>query len=211
MALSHLALFFLFPTLMPLKIIHHTETMPEKQQKGLDLDVEDVLQKMFYLCSKVVEFSQGILNGIDFEEMLRIEDEEEFQLQYNRIIRTMNIFALIFGKRIAIMDAVAKATNVMQKLQVLADKFGVQIVAMPEDIEDEVLDDDDIEMMVQMVKDFGADKIREDVAECREKLEAEKEQNKSNNILDVYDVYKEEPLDDCDENSDNNVILTSQT
>ena len=196
---------------MPLKIIHHTETMPEKQQKGLDLDVEDVLQKMFYLCSKVVEFSQGILNGIDFEEMLRIEDEEEFQLQYNRIIRTMNIFALIFGKRIAIMDAVAKATNVMQKLQVLADKFGVQIVATPEDIEDEVLDDDDIEMMVQMVKDFGVDKIREDVAECREKLEAEKEQNRPNNILDVYDVYKEESPDDCDKNSDNNVILTSQT
>ena len=196
---------------MPLKIVHHTENMPEKQQKGLDLDVEDVLQKMFYLCSKVVEFSQGILNGIDFEEMLRIEDEEEFQLQYNRIIRTMNIFALIFGKRIAIMDAVAKATNVMQKLQVLADKFGVQIVATPEDIEDEVLDDDDIEMMVQMVKDFGADKIREDVAECREKLEAEKEQNRPNNILDVYDVYKEESPDDCDKNSDNNVILTSQT
>ena len=194
---------------MPLKIIHHTENIPETQQKGLDLDVEDVLQKMFYLCSKVVEFSQGILNGIDFEEMLRIDDDEEFQLRYNRIIRTMNIFALIFGKRIAIMDAVSKATVVMQKLQILADKFGVQIVATQEDIEDEVLDDDDIEMMVQMVKDFGIDKIREDAAECREKLDAEKEQNKPNNILDVYDVYKEEPPDDCDEKSDNNAILAS--
>ena len=196
---------------MPLKIVHHTENMPVKQQKGLDLDVEDVLQKMFYLCSKVVEFSQGILNGIDFEEMLRIEDEEEFQLQYNRVIRTMNIFALIFGKRIAIMDAVAKATNVMQKLQALADKFGVQIVSTQEDIDDEVLDDDDIEMMVQMVKDFGADKIREDSKECREMIDVEKENNKPNEILDVYDIYKEKQAENCEKKSDYNTILASPT
>ena len=195
---------------MPLKIVHHTESMPEKQQKGLDLDVEDVLQKMFYLCSKVVEFSQGILNGIDFEAMLRIDDDEEFQLRYNRIIRTMNIFTLIFGKRIAIMDAVSKATVVMQKLQILADKFGVQIVATQEDIEDEVLDDDDIEMMVQMVKDFGADKIREDARECREIMDIEKEKNKPNNILDVYDVYKEEPSGKCTADSNNTASLASQ-
>lgn len=198
---------------MPLKIVHHKESRAETKKDKLSLNIETLLTKMFTFCESVVNASNLVIeetekfyrlqnsiisnkeekkicckNGYDFDNVCveghkNIEDNED-------VVKAMNLFALVAGKKSSPLDAMSKTASIIQKIDVLADNFGVSL-SNKADEETDVLTDEDIDVMVQMVKDFGEKQIREDAKECCEKVAAQKslEEKKKTSTMDVYDVY----------------------
>ncbi len=178
---------------MPLKIIHRTENNAEKTPKiELNSNIEETIQKMFYLCKKIIDICQNIIKETDFQNILQSENFEEFEIMHERVDKIMSLFSLVFGKKIAIIDAIVKTTAIMQKIRVLSDSFEVKLINTEEN-DSEVLTDEDVEMMVQMVKDFGEDKIKEDARKCKNYLNNQKHIKNitQNQQTDVYEIYND--------------------
>ena len=80
----------------------------------------------------------------------------------------------------------------MQKIQTLAEKFSIELIPQQNNNEkEEYMTDDDIDMMMQIVEDFGIEKVKEDIKEYNQNLKEQQEQEDIQNSkpLDVYDVY----------------------
>lgn len=181
---------------MPLKIIHRTENNVKKTQKiELTSNIEETIQKMFYLCNKIIDICQNIIKEVNFTKILQLSDfDEDYEVMREKSDKIMDLFSSIFGKKIAIIEAIAKTTVIMQKIHILANSFDVKLINLDEG-EDEVLTDEDVEMMVQMVRDFGGDKIKEDAKKCQNYLNDQKQQNKNfaqnQQQTDVYEIYND--------------------
>ena len=177
---------------MALKIVKHTEEMQSQDlKKTISLDIEGLFQKIFFLCSKVVDCAKEIIECTNLKKIFTAETEEEFEEKFAYLQRAMKVFNVVFGSRISIVDAMTKATTTMKNLQLLAQKFDVQLI--PEnDKQDEPLTNEDVDLMVQMMKDFGEDEIRKDIEKYNQELEDKEKQELQNQseIVDVYDVYE---------------------
>ena len=177
---------------MALKIVKHTEEVKRQDiVKTISLDIEGLFRKMFFLCCKVVDCAREIVECTDFKKIFLAETEEEFEEKFAYLQRAMKVFNVVFGSRISIVDAMTKATTTMKNLQLLAQKFDVQLI--PENArQDEPLTNEDVDLMVQMMKDFGEDEIRKDIEKYNKELEDKEKQELQNQseIVDVYDVYE---------------------
>ena len=184
---------------MPLKIIHHRENkeIVEKNNKNnFNYDIEETLKKMYSLCDKIINFSHLILEKIDFDKSIANKDLETMENKIEEIQNYIKTFEIIFGKKLSIIEAVSKATSLIQKIQIIAEKFNISLIEdnCDENENIEYLTDDDIDMMVQMVKDFGEDNLRQDAESCKIEIEEERERQQiiEQEPLDVYDIYHSE-------------------
>ena len=65
----------------------------------------------------------------------------------------------------------------MQKIQTLAEKFSIELIPQQNNNEkEEYMTDDDIDMMMQIVEDFGIEKVKEDIKEYNQNLKEQQEQ-----------------------------------
>ena len=191
---------------MTLKIIHHREKKENKEaiKENIQIDVRRNLLKMFAFCEKIINLSSLILDKINTESLLLnaiCEQNEDKNINSiaDEIESLLKIFYIVVGKKVSLLDAVSKATLIMSKICKMADDFGVPL-DNEEDTNknEEVLTDEDIDVMVQLVKDFGEEQIREDARECRENMAKKLEdQNNEPQYMDVYDVYH-----DTEDNND---------
>lgn len=177
---------------MTLKIIHHQEeqSIENKNDNNLNLDIKESLTKMFILCNKIINLSYTILEQVDFNKL----DENDFDEKYQKLSKYIDIFTIIVGKKISIIEATSKAMSIIQKIQSLAEKFNICLIK--EDEEDkniECLTDDDIDMMVQLVKDFGEKQIRDDAKEVNKEIQKQNEikSQEEKKQIDIYDIYHE--------------------
>ena len=182
---------------MTLKIVHHKEQVQTTKKDQISLNIEKNLKTMFLICEKIVNFAYLISEQINYNSNVDINTEninEHGISQTANIENLLAIFSILVGKKLSLIDAVAKATAIMQKISKLANDFGVSLKEEEQqDPNTELLTDEDIDIMVQMVKDFGEQQIREDSRECREKFaEQEIERQSNNQDIDVYDVYHDD-------------------
>ena len=191
---------------MTLKIIHHREKKENKEaiKENIQIDVRQNLLKMFAFCEKIINLSSLILDKINTESLLLnaiCEQNEDKNINSiaDEIESLLKIFYIVVGKKVSLLDAVSKATVIMNKICKMADEFGVSLDDEEDENEnEEVLTDEDIDVMVQLVKDFGEEQIREDARECRENMAKNLEdQNNEPQYIDVYDVYH-----DTEDNND---------
>ena len=198
---------------MPLKIVHHKESCVEAKKDKLSLNVEALLAKMFIFCENVVNASGSVINEIkEFNQLQNVVgDKKEKKTCCSKsehdcgdkcvesckniensegITMAMNLFSLIAGKKSSPLEAMSKTISIIQKIDILADSFGISL-SNKIDEETDVLTDEDIDVMVQMVKDFGEKQIREDAKECCKKAAIQKslEEEQKTSTMDVYDVY----------------------
>ena len=104
----------------------------------------------------------------------------------------MDIFSMVFGKKLSVLEILTKTTAIMQKIQTLAEKFSIELIPQQNNNEkEEYMTDDDIDMMMQIVEDFGIEKVKEDIKEYNQNLKEQQEQEDKQNAkpMDVYDVY----------------------
>ena len=185
---------------MTLKIVHHRENNDKHPTVGITLNSTDVVQKSFMICEKIINISYKILQQINIDTLF-MQDQHSQNIHASdtledknitQIKQTMDIFTLIFGKKVSLLEAITKTTNILQKIAILSKSLNVQL-SNDEQINSniEILNDEDIDMMVQLVKDFGEEQIRKDAAEHREtiKLQQYSENNENTSSIDVYDVY----------------------
>ncbi len=180
---------------MPLKIIHHKEEETTKRKETLSIDdIEESITKVFFLCKNIVNILNTILTEKNILEFNQINDNKQ---NTDNNTDAINLFRFIAGKKTPI-EIMFKITTIMQKINILANDFGISL-SEKENKNEEVLTDEDIDIMVQLVKDFGEEKIREDAKEFRKKIATQNlsETEKKSNPIDVYDVYynKEEKQD----------------
>ena len=188
---------------MPLKIVHHKEQTQELKKEKVSLNIQENLIRMFSFCKNIVDIATLILEKANFLQL--VEDntlcdvsvpdnimelrKKQIDTRQKQIEGMLEIFNLIVGKKVSLLEAVSKSTLIMQKINIIANDFGISLV-QNECANDDVLTDEDIDIMVQMVKDFGEQQIREDAKECREKLLKKQQSNiNKSNEIDVYDVY----------------------
>ena len=199
---------------MPLKIVHHKESQVETKKDKLLLNVEALLAKMFIFCESIVNASNLVVEEVEKFNQLQdaiisnkkekkaccSKSEHDYRSECSEvcnniednenIAKAMNLFSLIAGKKSSPLDAMSKTVSIIQKIDILADSFGVSL-SNKIDEETDVLTDEDIDVMVQMVKDFGEKQIREDAKECCKKAAIQKslEEKQKTSTIDVYDVY----------------------
>ena len=182
---------------MPVKIIHHTEDDNNdnvSQEQKLNLNIENCLQQMFNICQKVVNYSQKLLDNCDIENLLQIIDNNgELELHIERIKQLTDLFSIIFGKKFSIIESLTKTTAIMQKIQVLAEKFGVELIQQQENDNVETFSEEDIEVLKQLVEDFGIEQIKQDMEDCNKEIMEKQNQQKKDipKKTEVYDVYKD--------------------
>lgn len=177
---------------MPLKIIHHKEDNNQEQQNTTTLNIEECLQNMFNVCENTINFAYHILDNFDFNAIIDIEDMEILEEKYKKIKKIMDIFSMVFGKKLSVLEILTKTTAIMQKIQTLAEKFSIELIPQQNNNEkEEYMTDDDIDMMMQIVEDFGIEKVKEDIKEYNQNLKEQQEQEDMQNSkpMDVYDVY----------------------
>lgn len=179
---------------MALKIVKHTEDVEKTDNfKKFSFDIEELLRKTFFLCSKVVDFSNEILNCTDFKSVLTAPTDEIFEERFLKLQRAMSVFSVMFGSKISITDALTKATATMKNLQLLAQKFDVHLISDGDNF-DAPLSNEDVDIMVEMMKDFGEATIKKEIKTYNEDLMMEelKKAEEQCEKVDVYDVYKDE-------------------
>lgn len=181
---------------MALTIVRKIKQGKAEEHKQIDVDVETMLQKMFYLCNKVIDSGQLIVEKIDFINLLNEEDEEKFEQEIARIQKIIDIFAIVFGKKYSVLEAIMKATAMIEKIKKIADNFDVNLFT--DDDNEEKLSywtDDDIKMFRQMVRDFGFDDVVEEkTTRTKERLLKEQERKDKEFHLEndiVYEIYDE--------------------
>lgn len=182
---------------MALTIVRKIKQEKADEHRKIDVNIELMLQKMFYLCNKIIDSGQLIVEKIDFINLFNEEDEEKFEIELAKIQKIINVFTIVFGKKFSVLEAIMKATAMIEKIKKIADNFGVSLIT-DEDKNTERLSywtDDDIKMFRQMVRDFGFDDMveekttREKQRILQEKARKDREFHLENDI--VYEIYDE--------------------
>lgn len=183
---------------MALTIVRKIKQANTDEHQKIDVNIELMLQKIFYLCNKVIDSGQMIVEKIDFINLFNEEDGERFEYELDRIQKIIDVFAIVFGKKFSVLEAIMKATAMIEKIKKIADNFGVNLITN-NDKNTERLSywtDDDIKMFRQMVRDFGFDDIveekttREKQRILQEKAKKDREFHLENDI--IYEIYDEQ-------------------
>lgn len=183
---------------MPLKIIKKIENAETNINKNnINLNIEETIKKMFFLCCKIIDSGSIILKNIDFNKLINQFNDEEYNIEYEKISKIINFFALIFGKKYTIIEALLKTTNIIKDLNALSIKLGIKLINnnTNDNTFNQLWSDEEIEAISNIMKDFNleeikktAQKIRQEVKEneIKKNIENKKEQN-----IKCYEILTE--------------------
>ena len=150
---------------MPLKIIKKTEEINKEENNDNitnKINIEETIQKMFFVCNTIIDSINNILTNVDFNRISYLLNEEEYQEEYRKIKRLIDTFQSVFCEKKSIVDVLSKITKIVQNLQKIANEFNISLIK--QDVNDtniQLLTDNDIEIISQIVKDFGIDELKQ--------------------------------------------------
>ena len=150
---------------MPLKIIKKTEEINKEENNDNitnKINIEETIQKMFFVCNTIIDSINNILTNVDFNRISYLLNEEEYQEEYRKIKRLIDTFQSVFCEKKSIVDVLSKKKKIVQNLQKIANEFNISLIK--QDVNDtniQLLTDNDIEIISQIVKDFGIDELKQ--------------------------------------------------
>lgn len=213
---------------MAITIIHKKQNNKNEQEKNkieeqqqYRVDTELMLRKLFKLCDKIIDYSNDLMDAVNQQRFIKKDDFETFETKKQKIEQTMEIFCLIMGQKYGLLEAVAKATAIIQKIQKIAESLGIDLKTTPQTTNEveTALDEITIQEMALLVRNLGIEAVCEKynrrVQEYEEQAglykEGQDDDNDENNVME-YDVEKEEQdfkdgIDKCIQEHDGEVVV----
>lgn len=183
---------------MPLKIIKKTEEINKEENNDNitnKINIEETIQKMFFVCNTIIDSINNILTNVDFNRISYLLNEEEYQEEYRKIKRFIDTFQSVFCEKKSIVDVLSKITKIVQSLQKIANEFNISLIK--QDVNDtniQLLTDNDIEIISQIVKDFGIDELKQTTKKIQQEISIKNNNSVQNNkkeVMNYYEVYNE--------------------
>ena len=183
---------------MPLKIIKKTEEINKEENNDNitnKINIEETIQKMFFVCNAIIDSINNILTNVDFNRISYLLNEEEYQEEYRKIKRLIDTFQSVFCEKKSIVDVLSKITKIVQSLQKIANEFNISLIK--QDVNDtniQLLTDNDIEIISQIVKDFGIDELKQTTKKIQQEISIKNNNSVQNNkkeVMNYYEVYNE--------------------
>ena len=183
---------------MPLKIIKKTEEINKEENNDNitnKINIEETIQKMFFVCNTIIDSINNILTNVDFNRISYLLNEEEYQEEYRKIKRLIDTFQSVFCEKKSIVDVLSKITKIVQSLQKIANEFNISLIK--QDVNDtniQLLTDNDIEIISQIVKDFGIDELKQTTKKIQQEISIKNNNSVQNNkkeVMNYYEVYNE--------------------
>ena len=127
------------------------------------------------------ENNDNITNKINIEETIQ-----------KRLIDT---FQSVFCEKKSIVDVLSKITKIVQSLQKIANEFNISLIKQEvNDTNIQLLTDNDIEIISQIVKDFGIDELKQTTKKIQQEISIKNNNSVQNNkkeVMNYYEVYNE--------------------
>ena len=183
---------------MPLKIIKKTEEINKEENNDNitnKINIEETIQKMFFVCNTIIDSINNILTNVDFNRISYLLNEEEYQEEYRKIKRFIDTFQSVFCEKKSIVDVLSKITKIVQSLQKIANEFNISLIK--QDVNDtniQLLTDNDIEIISQIVKDFGIDELKQTTKKIQQEISIKNNNSVQNNkkeVMNYYEIYNE--------------------
>ena len=214
---------------MAITIIRKQSQTDKDKNKNEELqkyrvDTEMMLRKLFKLCDKIIDYSNDLMDSVNQQRFIKKDDFETFETKKQKIEQTMEIFCLIMGKKYGLLEAVAKATAIIQKIQDIAKNLGIDLHSTEQSNNETqtALDNTTLQEMALLVRNLGIEAVCERynkrVQEYEEQAGLYKEgqdyENDDNTI--EYDVDKEEQdfrdnIDKCFEEHDGEILIIDRS
>ena len=183
---------------MPLKIIKKTEEINKEESNDNitnKINIEETIQKMFFVCNTIIDSINNILTNVDFNRISYLLNEEEYQEEYRKIKRLIDTFQSVFCEKKSIVDVLSKITKIVQSLQKIANEFNISLIKQEvNDTNIQLLTDNDIEIISQIVKDFGIDELKQTTKKIQQEISIKNNNSVQNNkkeVMNYYEVYNE--------------------
>ena len=183
---------------MPLKIIKKTEEINKEENNDNitnKINIEETIQKMFFVCNTIIDSINNILTNVDFNRISYLLNEEEYQEEYRKIKRFIDTFQSVFCEKKSIVDVLSKITKIVQSLQKIANEFNISLIKQEvNDTNIQLLTDNDIEIISQIVKDFGIDELKQTTKKIQQEISIKNNNSVQNNkkeVMNYYEVYNE--------------------
>ena len=183
---------------MPLKIIKKTEEINKEESNDNitnKINIEETIQKMFFVCNTIIDSINNILTKVDFNRISYLLNEEEYQEEYRKIKRLIDTFQSVFCEKKSIVDVLSKITKIVQSLQKIANEFNISLIKQEvNDTNIQLLTDNDIEIISQIVKDFGIDELKQTTKKIQQEISIKNNNSVQNNkkeVMNYYEVYNE--------------------
>ena len=109
--------------------------------------------------------------------------------------RLIDTFQSVFCEKKSIVDVLSKITKIVQSLQKIANEFNISLIKQEvNDTNIQLLTDNDIEIISQIVKDFGIDELKQTTKKIQQEISIKNNNSVQNNkkeVMNYYEVYNE--------------------
>ena len=134
---------------MPVKIVNTNEkpTAEQELKKTLVFDVELLLRRTACLCNKILEEVENTIDNINFDQEASNAEIRKHQT--------------LFGRSDSAIDATIKITKIVEKIDLIAKKYQINIIEQYDPNATQEISDEDIMILEQIVKDKGIEGVKE--------------------------------------------------
>ena len=154
---------------MTVKIIYNYDGNDAVVEKP-KLNMEIALQKAFTICNKVIDACDYVMGHLDIKDLYEnYSDIEMFQEEMTNRDRLMHVFSLICGRKVSVLQAIAYATIILNRIKATAESAGMEIVPDKEEkYKVEYMSDKEALIIGEMIRNLGMDYVHDFAAYTRD-------------------------------------------
>ncbi len=154
---------------MTVKIIYNYDGNDAVVEKP-KLNMEIALQKAFTICNKVIDACDYVMGHLDIKDLYEnYSDIEMFQEEMTNRDRLMHVFSLICGRKVSVLQAIAYATIILNRIKATAESAGMEIVPDKEEkYKVEYMSDKEALIIGEMIRNLGLDYVHDFAAYTRD-------------------------------------------
>lgn len=154
---------------MTVKIIYNYDGNDAVVEKP-KLNMEIALQKAFTICSKVIDACTYVMDHLDIKDLYEnYTDTEMFQEEMANRDRLMHVFSLICGRKVSVLQAIAYATIILNRIKATAESAGMELVPDKEEkYRVEYMSDKEALIIGEMIRNLGLDYVHDFAAYTRD-------------------------------------------
>ena len=153
---------------MTIKIIYNYDGDDAVTEKP-KIDLEVSVQRAFAVCNKVIDACAYVMDHVDIKHLYEdCTDLDVFEAAMGEKKRLMQIFSLIVGKDVGVLQAMGYSTAMIRTLQLVAERCGIEISP---DIEQkykvEYMTDEEAIALGEEIRNLGLDYVHNFAAQTR--------------------------------------------
>lgn len=154
---------------MTVKIIYNYDGNDAVVEKP-KINMEVALQKAFTICNKVIDACDYVMGHLDIKDLYEnYSDIEMFQAEMTNRDRLMHVFSLICGRKVSVLQAIAYATIILNRIKATAESAGMEIVPDKEEkYKVEYMSDKEALIIGEMIRNLGLDYVHDFAAYTRD-------------------------------------------